>query len=69
MNIHARKFRKGGNIFIALPEQEFANLLELANDMEDIGDARKILADIASGKEKTFPAKIAYQLMNPENNA
>jgi|GEM_PF-997652 len=63
MNIHAKKFSEGGNVFVALPEQEFTELLELACDMEDIIDARKILADIESGKEKTFPAEIAHKLI------
>ncbi len=59
--------REGRPEWAILPYEEFLQLLEQAEMLQDISDYDQIIKAVAEGKEETIPAELAYALIEGEN--
>lgn len=61
----AQKFvTPGGETLIVVPEAEYEALI----DALDIAEAKRILADVAAGREEMIPAAIVDRFLDGENS-
>jgi DNA-binding XRE family transcriptional regulator len=59
--------REGKPEWAILPYEEFLELVEQAEMMQDISDYDKIVKAVAEGKEETVPSELVYALIEGEN--
>jgi DNA-binding XRE family transcriptional regulator len=59
--------REGKPEWAILPYEEFLQLMEQAEMLQDISDYDQIVRAIANGEEETVPSELAYTLMEGEN--
>ena len=59
--------REGKPEWAILPYEEFLQLMEQAEMLQDISDYDQIVKAVATGEEETVPAELAYALMEGEN--
>jgi DNA-binding XRE family transcriptional regulator len=59
--------REGRPEWAILPYEEFLQLLEQAEMLQDICNYDQIIKAVAEGKEETIPAELAYALIEGEN--
>jgi DNA-binding XRE family transcriptional regulator len=59
--------REGKPEWAILPYEEFLQLMEQAEMLQDISDYDQILKAVETGEEETVPAELAYALMEGEN--
>jgi DNA-binding XRE family transcriptional regulator len=59
--------REGRPEWAILPYEEFLQLLEQAEMLQDISDYDQIIKAVAEGKEETIPDELAYALIEGEN--
>jgi DNA-binding XRE family transcriptional regulator len=66
MNIQVIE-REGKPEWAILPYEEFLQLMEQAEMLQDISDYDQIVKAVETGEEETVPAELAYALMEGEN--
>jgi DNA-binding XRE family transcriptional regulator len=66
MNIQVIE-REGKPEWAILPYEEFLQLMEQAEMLQDISDYDQIVKAVETGEEETVPAELAYTLMEGEN--
>ena len=59
--------REGKPEWAILPYEEFLQLMEQAEMLQDISDYDQIVKAVETGEEETVPAELAYALMEGEN--
>jgi len=60
--------REGKPEYAVLPYDEYLQLLELAEDAQDLADAREAERELASGEDEAIPAEIARRLIAREEH-
>jgi DNA-binding XRE family transcriptional regulator len=66
MNVQVIK-REGKPEWAILPYEEFIQLMEQAEMLQDISDYDQVVQAVEKGEEETIPADLAYALMEGEN--
>lgn len=59
--------RDGKPEWAVLPYEEYLELIEQAELLEDIRDFDRISAEIENGKEELIPAEVVYAILDGEN--
>jgi DNA-binding XRE family transcriptional regulator len=59
--------REGKPEWAILPYEEFLQLMEQAEMLQDISDYDQIVKAVETGEEETVPAELAYSLIEGEN--
>lgn len=60
--------REGKPEYAVLPYHEYLNLLELAEDMRDVMDARQAVRELASEEDEAVPEDVASRLIAGEDH-
>ena len=58
--------RDGKPEWAVLPYAEYQHLMTLLEDMQDAGDAKRIMSNLASGEDEALPQVVAQRLLNDE---
>ncbi len=60
--------REGKPEYAVLPYNEYLNLLELAEGVQDAADAREAMRELASGEDEAIPSEIVDRLTAGEEH-
>ena len=55
--------REGKPEYAVLPYDEYLKLVELAEDVRDLADAKKATLELASGEDQAIPVETVNRLM------
>ena len=58
--------RDGKPEWAVLPYAEYEHLMALLEDMQDTGDAQRIMSNLARGEDEALPQAVAQRLLNDE---
>lgn len=58
--------RDGKPEWAVLPYAEYEYLMELLEDMQDAGDAKRIMSSLDRGEDEALPQAVAQRLLNDE---
>ena len=58
--------RDGKPEWAVLPYAEYEHLMALLEDMQDAGDAQRIMSNLARGEDEALPQAVAQRLLNDE---
>ena len=58
--------RDGKPEWAVLPYAEYQHLMTLLEDMQDAGDAKRIMSSLARGEDEALPQAVAQRLLNDE---
>ena len=58
--------RDGKPEWAVLPYAEYEHLMALLEDMQDAGDAQRIMSNLARGVDEALPQAVAQRLLNDE---
>lgn|SRR5690554_359671 len=56
--------REGRPEYAVLPYREYLNLLDLAEGVRDVADAREAIYELTSGEDEAIPAEVVSRLLD-----